>query len=135
MDKDTNQPHLLRLVDEDLPTQYFIAIEQVIHVEISSIDKGIFLLISLHYVYDIQYHHRLRDFYLFLEDKLLRIATPSCKKSANYLSVSSAIECYITEAGNWNLYLTPHYFFFCTHFFVSLPYTILYIYFFFVYIY
>ena len=97
MNKDTNQPHLLRMIDNELPSQYFIATEQVIHMEVSSIDKGLFLLLGLHYVYDMQYHHRLKDFFLFIEDKLLCISTPSCKKSATYLNVSSAIECYITE--------------------------------------
>lgn len=98
MDKDTNQPHLLRLVDEDLPTQYFVIVEQVVHVEVSSFIKGIFLLLTLHYyVYDIHYNPRLKDFYLFLEDKLLNIVTPiaSCKKSATYTSVVTSMECFI----------------------------------------
>lgn len=97
VDKDTNQPHLLRFVDEDLPTQYFLAVEQIVHLEVSDFMKGIFLLLALHYVYDIQYHHRLKDIYLFLEDKLLGLDSPSCKKSAPYLSVTSAIECYIEK--------------------------------------
>lgn len=94
MDKDTNQPHLLRFVDEDLPSQYFIAIEQVIHIEVNTLIKGLYTLIALHYVYDIEYNHRLKDFYMFLEDKLLSIN--SCaKRSVTYSSVTAAIECYL----------------------------------------
>ena len=77
MDKDTNQPHLLRFIDEDLPSQYFIAIEQVIHVEVNTIVKGLYTVVVLHYV---EYNHRLKDFFLFVEDKLLNIANPTIKK-------------------------------------------------------
>ena len=71
INRDTNQPHLLRLVDEELPTQYFVAVEQVIHMEVSCIEKGIFLLLALHYVYDMHYHPRLNGFFYFFEDKVL----------------------------------------------------------------
>ena len=95
VDKDTNQPHLLRFVDEDLPSQYFIAIEQVIHVEVNSLVKGLYTLVALHYVYDMEYNARLKDFFMFLEDKILSIANTSIKKSVSYSSVTAAIECYI----------------------------------------
>ena len=55
-------------MDEDLPTQYCIAVEQVVHLDVSSIVKGIFVIISLHYIYDIHYHPRVLDFFLFFED-------------------------------------------------------------------
>ena len=97
MDCDTNQPHVIRFVDEDLPTQYCIAVEQVVHLDVSSIVKGIFVIISLHYIYDIHYHPRVLDFLLFFEDKILNIKVPSTKKSAIYSNVSSAIECYISK--------------------------------------
>ena len=98
IDKDTNQPHLVRVVavdDEELPIQYFIVIEQVVHLEVSSIVKSIFLLLAFHYVYDIQYNHRLKDLFLLFEDKLLAMSTTSCKKSPTYLNVSSSIACYL----------------------------------------
>ena len=91
--KETNQPHLIRLVDEDLPTQYFVVIEQLVHIEVTTCVKGMFLLLAYHYIYDIQYNSRLKDFYLFFEDKLLQLS-PSCKRSATYLNVTSAIDCY-----------------------------------------
>ena len=61
----------------------------------SAILQGIFLLLALHYVYDIQYHPRLKDFYLFLEDKLLGISTSNVRKSATYSSIMSALESYM----------------------------------------
>lgn len=93
MDRDTNQPHLVRLVDEELLAQYFVAVEQIIHVEVSGIMQGMFLLLALHYVYDIEYHHRLKDFFCFFENKLLGMSR-ACK-SPTYCSVTSALEGYL----------------------------------------
>ena len=84
VDKKTNQPHHLRFLDDVLPTQYLV-VEQSVHVETTSILKGIFIVFALHYVYDL-YHRRLSDFYLLYEDKLLSIEL-SFKKSACYSSV------------------------------------------------
>ena len=95
MDKDTNQPHLLRFLDDDLPTQYLVVVEQSVHVETTCILKGIFIVFALHYVYDLHYHSRLSDFFDFFEDKLLSIELSSFKKSACYSSITSGIECYL----------------------------------------
>ena len=65
INKDTNQPHLLRIVDEELPTQYFIVVEQATYAEVRDFTKGIYLLLALHYVFDMQYNTRLSDLYLF----------------------------------------------------------------------
>lgn len=68
------------------------------HVEVSDIAKGIFILLALHYIYDIQYHPRLKDFYLFFEENFLNINAPSnFKKSATYLNVNSSIKCYLDD--------------------------------------
>lgn len=96
INKDTNQPHLLRLVGEDLPSQYFIAIEQVPHVEVCDLVRGIFVLLALHYVFDMEYNPRLTDLYLFFEEKILCLPI-SAKKSPTYLSATSAIECYLVN--------------------------------------
>ena len=96
MDRDTNQPHLLRLVGaEDLPSQYFVVVEQVVLMEVGDIMRGLYMLLALHYVFDIAYHPQLADLFLFCEDKVLCISTPSLKKSVTYLSVTSAIECFL----------------------------------------
>ena len=81
--RDTNQPHLVRLVDDDLPTQYYVVVEQSIQMEVACIMKGILLLLSLHYVYDFQYNQRVKDFYKFLEHKLLNMSSEG-KDSANF---------------------------------------------------
>ena len=45
-----------------------------------------------------EYNPQLCGLYLFLEDKLLGLTTPSCKKkTATNSGFTSAIGCYITE--------------------------------------
>ena len=50
-----------------------MAVEQIIHMEVSGILQRLFVLLALHYVYDIEYHSRMKDFYHFLESKLLKM--------------------------------------------------------------
>ena len=97
IDSSTNQPHMIMITEEDLPTQFFIVVEQIPQIEVSHFFKGIYILLSLHYIFDMEYNPRLRDLYLFFEDKLLGLTTPSCKTTATYSGVTSAIGCYITE--------------------------------------
>ncbi len=46
-------------MDEELSTQYFVVVEQVIHLEMSGILEGVFVLLAFHYFYDIEYHSNL----------------------------------------------------------------------------
>ena len=59
------------LVEEDLQTQFFVAVEQIPQIEVTDLLKGLFVLFALHYIFYLEYNPRLKDFYLFVEDKLL----------------------------------------------------------------
>ena len=72
-----------------------MAIEQLPEVEVDCIEKGMFVVLAMHYIFDMEYNPRLHDFYLFFEEKILRMPLPCCKKSATYASVTTAIECYL----------------------------------------
>ena len=89
--------------DGDITPSYFIAIEQELVVECSSLTKALFLLLAVHYIFDLAYHERTKDFFLFLQEKVLGISNEGYghgsdggkrKKSASYLSTTSGIECY-----------------------------------------
>ena len=45
--RDTNQPHLMRLVDDDLPTQYYVVVEQSMQMEVACIMKGYSFCLSI----------------------------------------------------------------------------------------
>ena len=51
------------------------------------------MLLALHYVYDIEYHSRMKDFYHFLESNLLKMN--SSYNSATYSYIISALENYL----------------------------------------
>ena len=96
LDKETNQPHIIALQDEDLPTTYSIGVEQVVHLSTDNVDKAVFVAFALHYVYDMQYHPKLKDFYLFLETISFSSDLVSVKPSAVFSSFMSALQCYVS---------------------------------------
>ena len=90
--------------DDDITPTYFISIEQELVVEYSTLKKALLCLLAVHYVFDLNYNDRVKDFFLFLQEKVMKIADGSyaggkiSKKSASYLSTTSAIECYKSQS-------------------------------------
>lgn len=99
IDKTNNFPHILRLfdADDDIDPQYFIAVEQQILLECKDISNALFHLVCTHYVFNMSYHVRAKDVLHFIEDKILHIKDTTVKKSSMYLSITSAIECYVQK--------------------------------------
>jgi len=55
-----------------------------------------FNLVALHYIFNIQYHPRVRDVLFLLQDKVLQVEDPMFKKSAIYSNISSVMQCYLS---------------------------------------
>ena len=95
-DSNNNQPHVVSIVDADdsVPAQYYIAIEQKIVFQCLSLCKALYFLFIVHYVFNLEYHPRVKEFYYFMQDHLFKIkeAKPSTR-SANYANVCSSIDC------------------------------------------
>lgn len=72
MDSRNNQPHIIKFRDADpeLRPQYFIAIEQKLVIECNSLVGAMFTLLATHYVFDLGYHTKAKDFFKFLEHLL-----------------------------------------------------------------
>ena len=96
VDSENNQPFIVKLFDADgdISSQYFIVIEQTMMIECNSVMSSLFTLFAVHYVFNIQYHSRLKDLFQFLEEKVVSIKS-GAKKSAVYLSVTTAAENYL----------------------------------------
>ena len=94
IDAQNNQPHIVKFKDADpeLRPQYFIAIEQKLVVECSGLVCAMYTLLITHYVFDLGYHPKAKDYYMFLEH-LLDISGTE-KKSANFLSTMTGIESF-----------------------------------------
>ena len=95
IDKNNNFPHIVRFVDsdDDIRTQYYIAVEQDLHMECKNMTSAIFLLLAMHYVFNIQYHPKIHDVLYFIQERVLGL-TDNVRKSTQYLSFTSAIACY-----------------------------------------
>lgn len=58
----------------------------------------IFNLFAVHYVFNLEYYNRLKDFFQFVKDKIAGIHTDAKRKrSAVYLNVAAGAECYLCQ--------------------------------------
>ena len=99
IDGSNNHPHIVKFIDAtgDLSPQFFVAVEQQLLLECKSLERAIFLMVATHYVFNIEYNLKVKDVFLFLEEKILGFLDTSVKKSSIYLSVSSSIDLYVEE--------------------------------------
>lgn len=95
IDSENNFPHIIRLIDADegIPDQFFIAVEQELLVKCRNICDALLVLISVHYIFNIEYNPKVYDFFLFFQECILELSHEG-RKSAPYLSFTSAIDCY-----------------------------------------
>ena len=54
-------------------------------------------MLASHYVFNIEYNSKVKEVFLFLEEKVFGFSNTSAKKSAIYLSVNSSIDLYLEE--------------------------------------
>ena len=97
VDNSNNLPHIVKLciVDQELPPQYFIALEQELIIECRpSLCEAVYLLLAVHYVFNVVYHPRAVYFFNFFEEKILKVQT-SKKFNANYESSITGIETFL----------------------------------------
>ena len=99
IDKSNDFPHIVMFVDEELPSSCFIAIDKQLVVQCATLQKAIFCLLIVHYVFNSSYHKRVS---VFLQEKVMGISSESYDiegykdpaKSASYLSTTTGIESY-----------------------------------------
>ena len=59
--------------------------------------NAIFTMLAVHFVFNIEYNHQVKDVLYFLQDKVLGFPDPGFKKSSVYMSISSAIDLYLDD--------------------------------------
>lgn len=67
--KTNYQPHLVKFQDEDDGeglSQYFIAVEQKLILECSTLIAALFFGMSAHYIFNLEYHSKVKGVWLFL---------------------------------------------------------------------
>ena len=99
-----------------------MVVEQSPLIEVQDLVKGIFVVLALHYVFNMQYNCRLCDFYLFFEDNILSIPT-SLKKVPRIVTLQLQLNAtfdpiFIIHAVLWK----NHFIYSCTIYYHSLFY-------------
>lgn len=97
VDKANVHPYILMLrdpTDEEL-TQHFIIFGTELTIECPSLADAIFTLFAIHYVFDMNYHPRIMDFYRLCEERIMCIKCSTEKMSANYSSVSRGVSTFL----------------------------------------
>lgn len=73
-EKQNNQPHIVIFDDDDSTlNQYFVSVEQKLVLESASVQSALYLCLVSHYIYNLEYHKRVTDFWLFIQEKILNL--------------------------------------------------------------
>ena len=98
-EKNNNQPHIVLFSDMDeddnndhLAEQHFISVEQDLMMETSTIMAVIFFCISAHYLFNLSYHPKTGDVWVFMQEKILGVLSKTgVKRHPSTLSHFSGI--------------------------------------------
>ena len=99
VDETNNQPHIIQFIDDadiDFSPQYFIVIEQATFIECKTMAIAIFILFAVHYVFNLEYNVRVKDFYRFLQEYLLSIPV-GCKRTVNFVNICTGVESFLSH--------------------------------------
>ena len=94
-----NYPHMISISDPDgdLPNQIFVAVERRIVQQCKDLVTGMYVMLSNHFIFNLEYNPKVKDVLLFLQEKLLQHNGAQFKKSAMYSSVVSGIDCCLSD--------------------------------------
>lgn len=91
-----NQPQIVRYVDADdeISAQYIVAVEKQAFLQYATLLGAVYALFAIHYIFNIEYHPRVKDFYLFIQNKCFCVEDKSTL-SAGYSNILTSMECYL----------------------------------------
>ena len=73
-EQNNNQPHIVYFKDPDGELdQFFISIEQALLLESGSLSAAIFYCVAAHFVFNLNYHKKSGDVWVFIQEKVLGI--------------------------------------------------------------
>lgn len=73
-----------------MPT-YHVIVEQETVVKCMDLTTALYSVFSIHYIFNIEYHAKLHDLYLFFQESVMGIPMEAQKKSGAYVNFCSAI--------------------------------------------
>lgn len=96
-ERENNQPHIAMFRDDDdedtVLNQYFVSVEQELMMETSTLISAIFFTIAAHYIFNLTYHRKSGDVWVFIQEKVLGLASKiGTKRSPSAISHFSGIQ-------------------------------------------
>ena len=72
--------------------QYFVAVERNLMMESSALSSAIFLCVAAHYIFNLSYHPKIGEIWLFVQEKIMEIPSKAkIKRPPSTLSHFSGI--------------------------------------------
>ena len=84
--------------EETIRNQYLISVEQELMTETSNLMAAIFFTIAAHYIFNLSYHRKAGDLWLFIQEKILGLASKAGTKRNPPLPSTSVV---------YNVSMTP----------------------------
>ena len=84
-DKSNNQPHIIA-IERDEYFLYMVAVKQSLMLECTEMATAIFMMRACHYVFNLSYHPKATDLFVFLLEKVeSKMSARLVKKNQQYL--------------------------------------------------
>lgn len=89
----SNQPMIVVLYDvvDNNENMYYIMIEQELLLDTRSFNEAIYLLLAVHYVFNLEYNTVVHEVMLFLQEFVCLLKSKTTKHSAVYTSITSRL--------------------------------------------
>ena len=94
VDSFNSHPYIVRLFSagESVGSTYQVIVEQQIVTSMKDLSTALYVVFSLHFIFNISYHGKTNDLYLFLQEIVFGMPSEIKKKSACYTNLSVAIK-------------------------------------------
>ena len=98
-EKNNQQPHIVVFKDEDDElNQYFVSVEQELMLESGNLTAAIFYCLSPHYIFNLTYHKKSGDVWLFVQERVLGLPPKArVKHLPSSIVHFSGIQCTFEE--------------------------------------
>ena len=81
--------------DEDIMQQYFVCVEQELMIESTNIITAIFFCVAAHYIFNLSYHRKSGDMWLFIQETICGLPSKAgVKRNPSSSSHFSGIQRY-----------------------------------------
>ena len=92
-----NPPHnhpiivVMKDIDDSSLDRFYIMVENVTMNDTADFTQALFMLLAVHYIFNLEYNSRVKEPLYFLQEFVARVKDTSVKHSAHFTSVCSRI--------------------------------------------